>query len=159
MSQKVYKVTVRYLENVPKKLRDITSPNGTPRSSGREFGGRICCDSKTKEVASTGPNVSKQGSDGSGWTKISNQWRGEGISIDKYTDNCPEGGVFILEPITGPFHITYYGKTIGTSSGVSSSKGWSLNKDGSLPPASVVPVGKNGGSYAPEANYPRRIPK
>ncbi len=72
-------------ENIPKEAtREL--------STGREFGGRICCDKATKKVTSTGPTASKQGTRGTGW-QITQMLKGPllyvGESINMPTDTPP----------------------------------------------------------------------
>jgi RHS repeat-associated protein len=66
------------LANVPEAIRN----NGI--SSGREFGGRVCCNGKTGEVSSTGPVPGP-------WRKERNFWVGESVD-PKSSDACSNLG-------------------------------------------------------------------
>ena len=75
--------------------------------SGREFGGRICCNSETKDVVATGAEVSTAGPDGDGWfQKWKTGWSANAISIQMLKP-CPVGYEMIAayhsHPIGGVF--------------------------------------------------------
>jgi hypothetical protein len=81
--------------NIPAKLRD------NPNSLGREFGGRVCCDTKTGTVKATEPKASNvSGQDPvqpkviyhNGWIKEPDYWAGSAINVDQIAPKCLEFG-------------------------------------------------------------------
>ena len=79
-SKKAGRASKNDLQTVPKAIRDIGE------SSGREFGGRICCNTVTKEVG-----VAAEPEPGE-WKKSVSFWRGESIDILKTTTRCSKKG-------------------------------------------------------------------
>jgi RHS repeat-associated protein len=86
MSKLAGQESLKDVNNIPLEIRN------KGYSSGREFGGRICCNKSTKIVTSTGPHASNSGDSGDGWTKDphGNFWAGLSINIDM-TPACPTG--------------------------------------------------------------------
>jgi RHS repeat-associated protein len=82
------------INNVPYDVRERgrKENKGKELSRGREFGGRICCNSKTKVVSANGPFVSRSGPNGDGWNKDPKGffWQGIAIEIDAVSPPCPE---------------------------------------------------------------------
>ena len=71
--------------------------NKLSTATGREWGGRICCNRKTKEIVATGPDHSTTGPNGDGWnypngkTPLGEEiWIGTEVNID-VLPKCPEG--------------------------------------------------------------------
>jgi uncharacterized protein RhaS with RHS repeats len=81
--------------NIPANMRN------NPSSLGREFGGRVCCDTKTRTVKATEPKASNlTGPDSrypktihdDGWVKGPDSWAGSGIDIEAVAPKCSEFG-------------------------------------------------------------------
>jgi uncharacterized protein RhaS with RHS repeats len=81
--------------NIPANIRN------NPSSLGREFGGRVCCDTKTRTVKATEPKASNvSGRDPvqpkvvyhNGWIKELDYWAGSAINIDQIAPKCSEFG-------------------------------------------------------------------
>ena len=64
------------------------------KSTGREYGGRICCTKEIKLVTATQPMISKSGPKGNGWEFTNLEaWVGNYVDIDKVSPPCPYGSV------------------------------------------------------------------
>ena len=85
MSKKAGQMSGEDIKNVPERIRKYGF------SRGREFGGRICCNSKTKDVTATDPKPSQSGDDG--WDKDPKGyfWVGKAIDIDQVSPECQNG--------------------------------------------------------------------
>lgn len=91
--------------NIPANIRN------NPSSLGREFGGRVCCDTRTRTVKATEPKASNvSGRDPvrpymvyhNGWVKGPDYWAGSVIDIEKIAPKCSEFGEDFSE--VGQYH-------------------------------------------------------